>query len=39
MNLNYVPLLQIQRDLQSIPRGMGRFRRYLNLEQIHRLWR
>jgi hypothetical protein len=30
MKLNYVPLLRIQRDLQSIPRGMGRFRQYLH---------
>jgi hypothetical protein len=29
MKLNYVPLLQVQRDLQGIPRGMGRFRQYL----------
>ena len=30
MKLNYVPLLQIQRDLQGIPPGMGRFRQYLH---------
>jgi hypothetical protein len=29
MELDYVPLLQIQRDLHGIPRGMGRFRHYL----------
>ena len=29
MKLDYVPLLHIQRELQGIPRGMGRFRRYL----------
>jgi hypothetical protein len=29
MKLNHVPLLQIQRDLQGIPRGRGRFRQYL----------
>jgi hypothetical protein len=29
MKLDYVPLLQIQRQLQTIPRGMGRFRQYL----------
>src|SRR6516225_5538316 len=29
MKLDYVPLLQIQRELQGIPRGMGRFRQYL----------
>jgi hypothetical protein len=29
MKLDYVPLLQIQRDLQDIPRGLGRFRQYL----------
>lgn len=29
MDLSYVPLLHIQRDLQAIPRGMLRFRRYL----------
>jgi len=28
MKLDYVPLLQIQRQLQDIPRGMGRFRQY-----------
>jgi hypothetical protein len=29
MKLNYTPLLLIQRKLQGIPRGMGRFRHYL----------
>ena len=29
MQLDYVPLLQIQRDLYGIPRGMERFRTYL----------
>jgi len=29
MKLDYVPLLHIQRELQGIPRGMGRFRQYL----------
>lgn len=29
MKLNYVPLMRIQRELQGIPRGMGRFRQYL----------
>ena len=29
MNLQYVPLLQIQRDLQGMPRNYERFRRYL----------
>jgi hypothetical protein len=29
MNLEYVPLLQIQRDIQEMPRGMDRFRHYL----------
>jgi hypothetical protein len=29
VKLDYVPLLQIQRELQAIPRGMGRFRQYL----------
>lgn len=29
MRLDYVPLLQIQRDLHGIPRGMERFRSYL----------
>src|SRR6516162_2553559 len=29
MDLEYVPLLQIQRDLYSLPRGMDRFRAYL----------
>jgi hypothetical protein len=29
VKLDYVPLLQIQRDLHGMPRGMGRFREYL----------
>lgn len=29
MNLNYVPLLSLQRELQGIPRGIERFRQYL----------
>jgi hypothetical protein len=29
MELDYVPLLGIQRELQSIPRGMTRFKQYL----------
>jgi hypothetical protein len=29
MNLEYVPLLQIQRELQGLPRNMDRFRQYL----------
>ena len=29
MNLNYVPLLQIQRELQGLPRNYERFRQYL----------
>jgi hypothetical protein len=29
MNLEYIPLLQVQRDLHAIPRGYGRFRHYL----------
>jgi hypothetical protein len=29
MKLDYVPLLQIQRELHDIPPGMGRFREYL----------
>jgi hypothetical protein len=29
MKLDYVPLLQVQRDLHDIPRGHGRFRQYL----------
>lgn len=29
MNLEYVPLLRIQRELHDIPRGYGRFRQYL----------
>ena len=29
MNIEFVPLLQIQRDLYSLPKGPGRFRAYL----------
>ena len=29
MNLEYVPLLRVQRELHGIPPGMGRFRQYL----------
>lgn len=29
MNLEYVPLLQVQRDLYKLPRGFERFREYL----------
>jgi hypothetical protein len=29
MNVEYVPLLALQRDLYRTPRGIGRFRRYL----------
>ncbi len=29
MNLEYVPLLQVQRDLQGLPRNYDRFRQYL----------
>ncbi len=29
MNIDYVPLLQIQRDLQGLPRNYDRFRQYL----------
>ncbi len=29
MNLDYLPLLQIQRELQGLPRNMDRFRQYL----------
>jgi hypothetical protein len=29
MKLDYVPLLQVQRGLQGIPRGIGRFRQFL----------
>jgi hypothetical protein len=29
MKLDYVPLLQVQRELHDIPRGMRRFRQYL----------
>lgn len=31
MKLDYVPLLQVQRDLQGIPRGYGRFLKYLSV--------
>src|SRR5438309_8889120 len=30
MNLTYVPLLQIQRELQGLPRNYERFRQYLH---------
>jgi hypothetical protein len=29
MKLNYVPLLQVQREIQGMPKGMDRFRHYL----------
>jgi len=29
MNLSFVPLLQVQRDLYAMPRGLARFREYL----------
>src|SRR5947209_17165069 len=29
MNLHYIPLLQIQRELQGLPSNMDRFRQYL----------
>jgi hypothetical protein len=29
MNLDYVPLLAVQRELYAVPRGMERFRKYL----------
>src|SRR5262249_57906821 len=29
MNLEYVPLLQLQRDLHALPRNRDRFRQYL----------
>lgn len=29
MKLEYVPLLQVQRELQGMPRGLARFRQYL----------
>ena len=29
MNLTFVPLLQVQRDLYALPRGMERFREYI----------
>jgi hypothetical protein len=29
MKLTYTPLLQVQRELHNIPRGMGRFKQYL----------
>jgi len=31
MNLEYVPLLQIQRDIQALPRDYERFRKYLRI--------
>jgi hypothetical protein len=31
MNLDYVPLLRVQRELQGIPRSMERFREYLRV--------
>lgn len=31
MNLEWVPLLEVQRDLQRLPRGMERFREYLRV--------
>ena len=31
MNLEYVPLLRVMRNLHSIPRGMKRFRHYLRM--------
>lgn len=31
MHIQYVPLLQVQRDLYALPRGMGRFREYLRV--------
>jgi hypothetical protein len=31
MKLDYVPLLQVQRALQAMPRGMERFRQYLRV--------
>jgi len=31
MKLEYQPLLQVQRELQAIPRGMDRFRQYLRV--------
>src|SRR5271154_1021143 len=33
MKLEYVPLLQIQRELQAVPRGQARFREYLRTIQ------
>jgi hypothetical protein len=30
MNLAYVPLLNVQRDLHRLPRGAERFRAYIN---------
>jgi hypothetical protein len=33
MNLDYVPLLQVQRDLHSLPRNYERFRAYLRTMQ------
>ena len=29
MNIEYVPLLQVARDLHAVPRGIPRFRKYL----------
>src|SRR4051794_10998733 len=29
MNLDYIPLLQVQRDLQALPRNYERFQEYL----------
>src|SRR5262245_45327743 len=36
MNLEYVPLLQIPRELHDIPRGLRRFRQYLRTIMNHR---
>lgn len=33
LNINHVPLLQMQRDLHDLPRGMERFRTYLSQMQ------
>jgi hypothetical protein len=33
MQLEYVPLLRIQREIQGVPRGMARFRHYLRTIQ------
>jgi hypothetical protein len=35
MNLDYVPLMGIMRELHDIPRGMGRFRQYLRTISNH----